>query len=119
MAFALIFIGILLFMAAYQNNVYALGTQLGNDLTGSSGFMIWIVALFIVGAIGYVPVLRNVSRVFLVLILVVVFLSNKGIFTKFSALISSGGVTTGTTKTPDTSTPTKPAAPSMGGGGGF
>lgn len=84
MAFALVGIGLLLFVVAYHNNVAAFGSQLSADLGGSSGFMIWVVALFIIGAIGYIPAMKGVSRVFLVLILVVVFLSNKGVFAQLT-----------------------------------
>lgn len=91
MAFALIALGILLFIAAYQNNVAILGHQLSVDLMGPKGFLIWLVALFIIGAIGYAPKLERLSRIFLVLILVVVFLANKGFFTQLTTLVTAAG----------------------------
>jgi hypothetical protein len=111
MAFALIGIGLLLFMAAYHNNVAMLGSQLSADVSGASGFFIWVVALFLIGALGYVPVLKGVSRIFLVLILVVVFLANKGFFQQFTAALgvaSSKSEDSGPTA-PDA--PTAPTAP--------
>lgn len=111
MAFALIGIGLLLFMAAYQNNVAALGTQLSSDIMGGKGFIIWIAALFIIGALGYVPVLKNVSRAFLVLILIVVVLANKGFFSQFVAALGvsqDGGQGDGMTPETPATTPTTP-----------
>lgn len=118
MAFALIGIGLILFMAAYQNNVAAFGSQLSADISGSSGFMVWFVALFIIGALGYVPFLRGVSRWFLVLILVVIFLGNKGFFQNFTAAlgVNSGEKDDGGIKPATPATPAKPAEP-VGTGG--
>lgn len=110
MAFALIGLGLLLFMAAYQNNVAALGSQLSSDITGSRGFLIWFVALFLVGALGYVPLFKNVSRAFLVLILVVVLLSNQGFAANF---VSAFGLSEGATED-ENGEPPEPAEPPEG-----
>lgn len=117
MAFALIGIGLLLFMAAYHNNVAALGSQLSQDVAGSGGFLIWVAALFIVGAVGYIPALKGVSRWFLVLILAVVILSNRGFFQNFTAALgvdsASGKDEDQVTVTPRTPS-TAPTTPSGG-----
>jgi hypothetical protein len=102
MAFALIGIGLLLFMAAYHNNVAALGSQISADVTGSTGFLIWVVALLVIGAFGYVPVLRGPSRWFLVLVLVVIVLGNKGFFQQFTQAL---GVADQSGSTGDSSNP--------------
>lgn len=117
MAFALIGLGLLLFMAAYQNNVAALGSQLSADITGSRGFLIWFVAIFIIGALGYVPLFKNVSRAFLVLILVVIVLSNRGFFAQFVSTLGvpmEGEDEGGLNMTPSTP-PTTPTTPTNGG----
>lgn len=114
MAFALVGIGVLLFMAAYQNNVAALGTQVSSDLTGSGGFLIWVVALFIVGALGYIQPLRTVSRIFLALILVVIFLSNKGIFTTLSQVVGASENASEDTSEATPATPATPTTPTTG-----
>lgn len=96
MAFALLALGFLLFMAAYQNNVALLGKQLASDMLGGKGFLVWIVALFIVGALGYSDNFKSLSRTFLALILVVVFLSNKGFFSKLTGLVYASGAKSAT-----------------------
>lgn len=116
MAFALIFIGILLFVSAYNNNVAAFANQLKSDVVGSKGFIVWVTALFIVGAVGYIPALKNVSRALLVLIIVVLFLANKGVFTQFTAAITgTGEQPTDNGSTP--STPSTTSTPSTGTAG--
>lgn len=93
MPFALIAIGLLLVIAAYNNTQDVLGGQLKKDFSGSTGFVYWIAAIIIVGAIGYMKPMQTVSRAMLALILVVVFLTNSGVFAQFNAALagSAGG----------------------------
>ena len=98
MPFILILAGLLLFITAYQNTVAEFGAQIKSDLVGDTGFIVWVVALFIIGAIGYIPALRGVSRVFMALVLIVIVLSNNGVFTTLSNVITGGG---GETTTPE------------------
>ena len=51
------------------------------------GFHIWILAIFVAGALGYVKQLKPVANAFLVLIIVVMLLSNKGFFDQFKSAI--------------------------------
>ena len=87
MPFALIGIGIILVIAAYNNKQDVLAKQVREDLTGSTGFVYWIAAILIVGAIGYIRPLQVVSRVFLGLILLVLFVTNQGLFARFNAAL--------------------------------
>jgi hypothetical protein len=89
MPFALIGIGIILVIAAYNNKQDVLAGQVKQDLTGSTGFVYWIAALLIVGSIGYIKPLQTVSRIFLGLILVVLFVTNQGLFAKFNSALDS------------------------------
>lgn len=93
MPFALIAIGLLLVIAAYNNTQDVLGSQLKKDFSGSTGFVYWIAAIIIVGAIGYIKPVQTVSRAMLALILVVIFLTNSGVFGQFNAALagSAGG----------------------------
>lgn len=54
----------------------------------------------VIGAIGYIPKLKGISDAFLVLVLLVLFISNRGFFNSFNAQIQSGTATT----TPSTGT---------------
>jgi hypothetical protein len=53
-----------------------------DDFTGPAPFWKWMLAILLVGAIGYVPNLRPISRGFLVLVIIVFLLSNQGVFTQ-------------------------------------
>jgi len=81
--YALVFIGLLLVMVAYKNTASQLGAQLAQDFTGKDSFVVWIAAIFIIGAVGYIKVAQNVSRALLVLIILVLILSNQGFFERF------------------------------------
>ncbi len=69
--------------------VGARGTQdqvvrlLDGDFTGKNNFVAWLLAIFIVGAVGYVDDLQPLSDAFLTLLLIVLLLSNGGFFSKF------------------------------------
>lgn len=88
MPFALLAIGILLVIAAYNNTQDVLAAQIKKDFSGKTGFIYWIAAIVLVGALGYIRPLQPVSRGFLALILVVLFLTNSGAFAKFNAALS-------------------------------
>lgn len=84
MPFALTLIGLLLVITGFQNTHKELGSQIASDFTGNNNFIYWIAALGVVGALGYVKALEPFSRAFLVLILLSIFLSNKGFFSQFN-----------------------------------
>ena len=66
-------IGAILIVAAIRNSQGALFTALGTD---APGFIVWAAALFALGAIGFIPGLRPVSRGLLGLVLLVLILNN-------------------------------------------
>lgn len=76
-------------------------SQVAKDFTGPPGqnFTYFIVGIGAVGAVGYFEPLKTISRLFMVLIIIVIFLSNKGFFQQFQNALKSG--------------PTAPQAPSQ------
>lgn len=88
MPFALLIVGIVLVVAAVRNSQNDLFTLLKGDFTGQNNFIYWMLAILLVGALGYIPSMTKLSRAFLVLILVVLFLSHKGFFTQFQQQIA-------------------------------
>jgi len=86
MPFTFIIVGLVLVVAAVRGQTQTLVNLLKGDFqtssTGQHGFLPWLVSILVVGALGYIPALKNFSRLFLVLLIVVLFLSNKGFFTK-------------------------------------
>lgn len=83
-------IGLILIITGILNTYSQLATQLQSDFTGSKSFIVWIIALGAVGALGYIKDLRSFSHYFMALILIGLVLSNKGFFQNFTAAIKSG-----------------------------
>ncbi len=72
----LIVVGLVLVITSIQNTYAALGAQLKKDFSGSQGFIVWMLALIAVGALGYVQGWEKFSRWFLALILIAIILAN-------------------------------------------
>lgn len=109
MAFALLIIGITLIVAAVRNTQQELITLLVGDVTGPNNFLYWILAILLVGSIGYIDKLKPISVGLLALIILVLFITkgrpgdpgSGGFFEKFMQAIGStqkpaNGTTTGT-----------------------
>lgn len=75
MPFLLIVVGLALVVTAIQNTYAALGSQLTKDFFGPQGFLVWILAIIAVGALGYVSGWEKFSRWFLALILIAIILA--------------------------------------------
>jgi hypothetical protein len=87
MPFVLIGLGIILLVSGVRGSHKQLADLLKDDFTGRQNFLVWIVAILGIGAVGYVPSLQPVSRSFLVLVLLVLFINNRGFFTQFQQQI--------------------------------
>lgn len=86
-------IGVLLVVVGINNKLDELGELVKDDFTPANnvaGFQTWLVALFVVGSLGYVRALRPVANSFLVLIIISLMLSNKGFFAKFNQAVKIG-----------------------------
>lgn len=86
-------VGILLIIVAINDKMPELGGLIKEDFQPSGGapsFTAWIIAIFVIGAVGYVKSLKPVANSFLVLIVIVMLLSNKGFFDKFTQAITKG-----------------------------
>lgn len=84
MPFVLILIGITLVIVGVRNKQDQFFALLKNDFSGPDSFVPWIASLFFIGAIGYIKPLKPLSNAFLVLVIIVLFLSNGGFFAKFN-----------------------------------
>ena len=95
MPFLFIIIGVVMVTAAVRDTVtdsavtkqQGLTTLLVNDFTGKNNFVYWVLSILIVGALGYIKPLEPVSRAFMLLIVIVLFLSNKGVFDQFNTAL--------------------------------
>lgn len=83
-------VGIMLIITALNNKMPQLGTLIKEDFQpsqGDPGFVPWIIAIFVIGALGYIKPLKPISIAFLTLIMLVMFLSNGGFFANFTSAI--------------------------------
>jgi hypothetical protein len=76
MPFALIVIGLLLVVTSAKDTHVQFGTQVAKDFTGENNFFVWILAIGIIGFVGYIEKLKPLSNAFLVLVLLAMVLSN-------------------------------------------
>lgn len=89
----ILFIGVILVVAAIRNTQGTLFSALQTDVPG---FFIWGAAVLAVAAIGYVPGLKTASRGLLALIVVVLVLNNyQAILAGFSGATKTAAPTTG------------------------
>lgn len=125
MPFMLITFGVLFVIAAYRNNLSTLGNTLSSDFAAVGGFFGWFVAIFIIGAFGYYPPARGVSRAFLALLILAMLVANAGVFAQFQSAFKGAGAsgqgdnaTGGATDKPADGTSTDDAGAGANGDGG-
>ncbi len=104
MAYALIAIGIIMMVTGVQNTYSAMASQLQTD---GVAFSKWMIAFGMIGAAGYVEDLKNLSRMFMALMIIALVLSNSksgvGFFGNLNNAINagpSGASTSGAPQTP-------------------
>lgn len=107
MPLALIIIGILFLTAAVRGKHDLLFETLKDDFTGPNNFIYWGLALFLIGAVGYYKPAKPLSTAFMSLVIVVLFLTNRGFFQRFMEQI-------GATQASSTSTPFANYVPGQG-----
>jgi hypothetical protein len=104
MPYALIFMGAVILVAGVRNTYAQLWSLVENDFAQNGGFLSWVAAIAVVGGLGYIPKLKPLSIAFMTLLLLVLVLSNGGVFAKLQAFIQSGaGAGAATPSPPGTS----------------
>lgn len=107
MGFALLGLGFLLVVAGARDTQSTLFSLVQGDFTGPNSFLWWLVAIGVIGGMGYAPALRSLSHAILLLIFVVFLLSQnkngKNIFEEFNAAISGAGTNAAAPATVDNS----------------
>jgi hypothetical protein len=96
MPFVLLIIGVVLLVAAVRNTQGNLYTLVQGDFTGQNNFVFWLLAMFIVGGIGYFPKLKSASTAMLGLVIIVLFIKRGnpsgvggGFFSQFTSAINT------------------------------
>lgn len=111
MPFGFITIGLIMVITGVKGTHAALGAQLQKDFTGDRNFIYWLLAIGVVGSIGYVEneKAKTFSHLFLVLIIVAMVLKNGGFAQKLMEALQQGPVKIAA---PITATSSAPAAAS-------
>lgn len=88
---ALLFLGsgLALIFVGLRGDPAALLALVESDFSGPNNFVYWLAAMAILGALGYIESLKGLSRLFMVLVLIVLFLDNGGFFAQFQAYLNS------------------------------
>jgi len=94
MPFVFIIAGIVLLVSGVRETSSELLTLLKGDVTGPKNFGNWILAILLIGALGYIQDFRSLSRAFLVLVLIVLVIAEDkntsgGFFSKFTESFNS------------------------------
>ena len=99
MPFIIIIIGLMLIAIGYNGTQSNFLTLLKGDFIGPNNFLWWVLVIFVIGIMGYAPKLKGFSDAMLALVIIVIFLSNKGFFATFTQDIKSLQTSTTATST--------------------
>jgi len=98
MPVALVLIGALLIIVAFNNTMGQLAAELESDIPG---FFVWAIAIAAILGLGYVPGLKQPSRWLLGLVVLVIILVNyKAILSGFTNFAATGAAATNAGATP-------------------
>lgn len=105
MPLAFITIGIILILTGIKGDAVKLGKLVVADFkgqNGNKGYAYWMIAILVLGAVGYIKGFQPVSRAFMILVVVVLLLHNQGFFKSLQDQVL-----------------TSPSGPAGGAGGSF
>lgn len=88
MPIALIFFAVLFITVGLNGCYKSLFSLFKDDFTGQNNFFIWVAAILMIGIIGYIPKMKEISQAFLVLIFVSIALSHRGFLDPNSGFIA-------------------------------
>lgn len=104
-------IGSILIVAAIRDTYGSLFTAIGQDVPA---FVVWGAAILALGAIGFVPGLKPISRGLMALVLIVIILRNyQGIIGGFQSVASAPQAPQPSNGSAQPNQPANPASPSV------
>ncbi len=74
MPFCLLFFGVLFLVAGVRGRTQQLNSLLVEDFTGKNNFLYWVIAILLIGSVGYLPRVKPISDSFLLLVVLVLLL---------------------------------------------
>ncbi len=90
MPFVFVVLGIGFVVIAIRGTQATAFNLLEKEFSGPNSFVKWALALLILGGLGYIPVIRPVTRALLLLVLLVIFLRNgTGLFAQFNRAVAN------------------------------
>jgi len=111
MPFVLLIMGIALLVSSVRGTQDQLFTLVKGDFTGQNNYVYWLVSILVIGSVGYIQDLRKLSTAFLVLVVLVLFLTRGnthaiggGFFEQFTKQLASTQTPTPTGATQTAST---------------
>lgn len=125
MPFALLVVGAVLLIASVRGTQDDLFKLVKDDFTGSNNFIFWLVSIFAIGALGYVPKLKPFSNALLALVVIVLVVAKGnpnnvggGFFSQFAKAVNSttaASSSNATNTSPQSLLNALPTLPSLGG----
>lgn len=88
MPFVFIFMGVVMVVSSVRGTNDDLAKLLRNDFTGQNNFIYWAFSILVLGAMGYVKAIQPATRMFMLLVVVALFLSNKGVFAQLQKALA-------------------------------
>ena len=90
----LIIVGVVFLVAAVRGNQNDLIDLLKDDFSGQNNFILWVLAIIVIVALGNIKAIKPVSDAFLALVILVIIVANykRGgdLFSSFLAQIKAG-----------------------------
>jgi|HubBroStandDraft_1064217.scaffolds.fasta_scaffold01182_18 hypothetical protein len=102
MPFVFGILGTLFIVAGVRGQSKPLFALIKSDFSGTPNYFEWMIAIFAVGAFGYIKELSTISRLFMILVLAGLLYENKNVFSQTASETSQQP--TSTTVQPSTST---------------
>ena len=100
MPFVFLVVAIGLIVIAIRGTQASAFQLLTSEFTGTGSFIPWALAIFVLGGLGYIPVIRPFTRALLLLVVLVIFLKNgTGLFAQFRQQIANPVATSAPTNT--------------------
>ena len=80
MPFVFLILGIVLLIVAVKGTQGDMFALLKSEFTGSNNFLVWVMAIAVLGALGYVKPIKPIANGMLFLVLLVIVVKNGGTF---------------------------------------
>jgi hypothetical protein len=90
MPFVFLIFGILFLVVAVRGTQDAFFGLIRDEFTGPGNFVVWVLAIIVLGALGYIRAIRPVADAFVGLIILAMVLNNKGgVVTQFQQAVKN------------------------------